>query len=82
MNPADEMVPKRETTERQLDGAAAGSLDGPREQLRAVVERPNHQSKPVEDLHGSDGKLDQPSRTLQRICIVLVITNNSKTCFV
>src|SRR5215469_8657063 len=57
------MVSNRETTQRQLDGAAAGSFDSLKEQLRAVVERPSHQSKPVEDLHGSDGKLDQPSRT-------------------
>jgi hypothetical protein len=32
--------------------------------LRAVFkERPSRQSKPVEDLHGSDGKLDEPLRT-------------------
>src|SRR5262249_51419419 len=62
MNPA-ETVPKRETTQRQLDGAAAGPLDSLREQLRAVFkERPSPQSKPVEDLHGSDGKLDEPLR--------------------
>ena len=63
MNPADEMVPNRETTQRQLAGAAAGSFDSLKEQLRAVVERPSPQSKPVEDLHGSDGKLDEPLRT-------------------
>ena len=63
MNHADEMVPKRETTQRQLDDAAAVPFDSLREQLRAVVERPSHQSKPVEDLHGSDGKLDEPLRT-------------------
>jgi hypothetical protein len=61
MNPADQMVSKRETTQRQLDGAAAGSFDSLREQLRAVFkERPSRQSRPVEDLHGSDGKLDEP----------------------
>ena len=49
-------------TERQLDGDAASSFDGLRAQLRAVCERPSHQSKPVEDLHGSDGTLDEPLR--------------------
>ena len=58
MNHADEMVPKRETTQRQLDDAAAVPFDSLREQLRAVVERPSHQSKPVEDLDGSDDRLD------------------------
>ena len=54
MNPADEMVPKRETTQRQLEGAAAGPFDSLKDQLRAVFkefESPSHQSKPVEDLH-------------------------------
>jgi hypothetical protein len=66
MNPADQMVPKRETTERQLDGAAAGPFDGLKEQLRAAFKefgRPSHQSMPVEDLHGSDDKLDEPLGT-------------------
>ena len=60
MNPAaDEIVPKRETTEGHLGGAAAGPFDSLREQLRAVFkERPSHQSKPVEDLDGSDDRLD------------------------
>jgi hypothetical protein len=60
MNPADEMVPKR--AKRQLDDAAAGPFDSLKEQLRAIVERPSHQSKPVEDLHGFD-RLDEPLRT-------------------
>src|SRR5262249_11662474 len=64
MNPA-ETVPKRETTERQLDGAAAGSFDSLREKLRAVFkERPSDQSKHVEDLHGSDDRSDEPLRTI------------------
>ena len=66
MNPADEMVPKRETTQRQLEGAAAGPFDSLKDQLRAVFkefESPSHQSKPVEDLHGSDDRLDEPLPT-------------------
>ena len=61
MNSADEMVPKR--AKRQLDDAAAGPFDNLKEQLRAIVERPSHQSKPVEDLHGFDDRLDEPLRT-------------------
>ena len=66
MNPADEMVPKRETTQRQLEGAAAGPFDSLKDQLRAVFkefESPSHQSKPVEDLHGADDRLDEPLPT-------------------
>ena len=66
MNPADQMVPKRETTQRQLDGGAAGPFDNLKEQLRTAFkefERPSHQSMPVEDLHGSDDRLDEPLRT-------------------
>jgi hypothetical protein len=68
MNPAaDEMVPKRETTERQLEDAAAAPFDSLKEQLRAVFEeRPSRQSKPVEDLHGSDDRLDEPLRTTRK----------------
>ncbi len=67
MNPADEMVPKRETTERQLEDSAAAPFDSLKEQLRAVFEeRPSHQSKPVEDLHGSDDRLDEPLRTTRK----------------
>jgi hypothetical protein len=61
MNPADEMVPKREATQRQL-----GVVDSLKEQLRVAFEkfeRPSHQSKPVEDLHGSDDRLDEPLQT-------------------
>ena len=36
MNPADQMVPKRETTQRQLDGGAAGPFDNLKEQLRTA----------------------------------------------
>jgi hypothetical protein len=61
MNPADEIVPKR--AKRQLDDAAAGPFDSLKEQLRAIVERPSRQSKPVEDLHGFDDRLDEPLRT-------------------
>jgi hypothetical protein len=64
MNPADE-VPKRETTERQLDGAAADSVDSLKGQFCAAFkefERSGHQSKPAEDLHGSDHGLE-PLRT-------------------
>ena len=58
MNPADEMVPRQEATQRQLD-----VVDGLKEQLRAIVERPSHQSKPVQNLHGSDDRLDEPLPT-------------------
>ena len=61
MNPADEMVPKREASRRQLD--VAGSL---KEQLRAAFEefeRPSHQSKSVQNFHGSDDRLDEPLPT-------------------
>jgi hypothetical protein len=64
MNPADE-VPKRETTERQLDGAAADSFDSLKGQFCAAFkefERSGHQSKLAEDLHGSDHGFE-PLRT-------------------
>ena len=66
MSPADQMVPKRETTQRQLDGGAADPFDNLKEQLRTAFkefERPSHQSMPVEDLHGSDDRLDEPLHT-------------------
>ena len=66
MNPAAQMVPKREANQRQLDGAATGPFDSLKEQLRAAFkgfERPSHQSIPVQDLHGSDDRLDEPLRT-------------------
>jgi uncharacterized coiled-coil protein SlyX len=66
MNRADEMVPKRETSQPQTNGVAAGSFDNLREQLHAVFnkfEDPSHQAKPVDDLHGSDHRLDEPLRT-------------------
>jgi hypothetical protein len=46
MNPVDQMVPKREITERQLDGAAAGPDDRLDEQLRVSVEALLHPSPP------------------------------------
>jgi hypothetical protein len=61
MNPADEMVPKREASQRQLDVA-----DSLKEQLRAAFEefeRPSHQSKSVQNFHGSDDRLDEPLPT-------------------
>jgi len=66
MNPADQMVPKREATQRQLDGGAAGPFHSLKEQLRTAFkefERPSHQSMRVEDLHGSDDRLDEPLHT-------------------
>ena len=66
MNPADQMVPKREATQRQLDGGAAGPFHSLKEQLRTAFkefERPSHQSMRVEDLHGSDDGLDEPLHT-------------------
>jgi hypothetical protein len=66
MNPADEMAAKIEPTERQSAGAVAGSHDDFEEQLHATLkdlQRTNHQSKPAEDLHGSDDKdLDEQLR--------------------
>src|SRR5215472_967173 len=56
------MAAKIGPTERQSAGAAAGSDDSSKEQLRAAFkefERTSQQSEPVEDLHGSDDKLDQ-----------------------
>jgi cytoskeletal protein RodZ len=61
MNPADEMAAKIEPTKRQPAGAVAGSDDTLR-WLRAHLEdlvRTNNQRKPVEDLHGSDDKLNE-----------------------
>ena len=46
--------------ERQLDDAAVNPLDSLKEELRAVFE--SHQSKPVEDSHRSDDRLDKPLR--------------------
>ena len=62
MNPADEMAAKIEPAEGQSTGAAARSDDRLEEQLRDTLkelQRPSHRSKPGEDLHGSDGKLDE-----------------------
>ena len=64
MNPADEMVPKR--AKRDLDDAAADPFDSLKEQLRAAFEefeRPSHQSKSVQNFHGSDDRLDEPLPT-------------------
>ena len=65
MNPADEEAAKLVPTEGQSPGAVAGSHDDLEEQLRDTLkelQRPSHQSKPVEDLHGSDHKLDEQLR--------------------
>jgi hypothetical protein len=59
MNPADEEAAKLVPTEGQSPGAVAASDDQFEEQLRATlrdIQRTNHQSRPVEDLHGSDDK--------------------------
>jgi hypothetical protein len=65
MNPADEEAAKLVPTEGQSPGAVAASDDQFEEQLRATlrdIQRTNHQSRPVEDLHGSDDKFDQELR--------------------
>ena len=56
------MTAKTGPTERQSAGAAAGSDDSSKEELRAAFkefERTSQQSEPVEELHGSDDELDQ-----------------------
>ena len=63
MRPAGEIAAEIGPTDRKLAGTAAGSFDSLKEQLRAVLERPSHQSKPVEALHGSDDRLDEPLPT-------------------
>jgi hypothetical protein len=65
MNPADEEAAKLVATEGQSPGAVAASDDQFEEQLRATLkdfQRTNHQSKPVEYLHGSDDKFDEELR--------------------
>jgi pyruvate/2-oxoglutarate dehydrogenase complex dihydrolipoamide acyltransferase (E2) component len=65
MNPADGEAAKLAATEGQSPGAVAASDDQFEEQLRATlkdVQRTNHQSKPVEYLHGSDDKFDEELR--------------------
>jgi hypothetical protein len=66
MNPADEEAAKLVPTEGQSPGAVAGSHDDLEEQLHDAVlkdiQRTNHQSKPPEDLHGSNDKLDERLR--------------------
>src|SRR5262245_10854036 len=70
MNPADEETAKLVPTQDQSPGAVAGSHDNLEEQLHNLEEelhdatlkdlqRTNHQSKPAEDLQGSDDKLDK-----------------------
>ncbi len=70
MNPADEETAKLVPTEDQSPGAVAGSHDNLEEQLHNFEEelhdatlkdlqRTNHQSKPAEDLQGSDDRLDK-----------------------
>src|SRR5215467_11061119 len=65
MNPADEEGAKLVATEGQSPDAVAASDDQFEEQLRATLkdfQRTNHQSKPVEYLHGSDDKFDEELR--------------------
>ena len=62
MRPAGEIAAEIGPTDRKLAGTAAGSFDSLKEQLRAVLERPSHQSKPMEDLHGSNDRIDEPLR--------------------
>jgi hypothetical protein len=66
MNPADEEAAKLVPTEGQSPGAVAGSHDDLEEQLHDAVLKDipgtNHQSKPPEDLHGSNDKLDERLR--------------------
>jgi hypothetical protein len=65
MNPADEDAAKLVATEGQPPSAVAGSHDDLEEQLHATLkdlQRTNHQSKSAEDLHGSDGQLDEQLR--------------------
>jgi hypothetical protein len=50
--------------ERQFDGAAADQFDSLKEELRAVFESP--QSKPVENLHRSEDRLDKPLRVTSK----------------
>jgi hypothetical protein len=65
MNPADEEAAKLVPTEGQSLGAVAASDDQFEEQLRATLkdlQRTSHQSRPVEDLHGSGDKFDEELR--------------------
>jgi hypothetical protein len=65
MNPADEEAAKLVPAEGQSPGAVAASDDQFEEQLRATLkdlQRTSHQSRPVEDLHGSGDKFDEELR--------------------
>ena len=65
MNPADEEAAKLVPTQGQSSGGKPGSHDDLEEQLQAVLkdhQRTNHQSKPAEDSHRSDDKLDEQLR--------------------
>ncbi len=65
MNPADEKAAKLVPTEGQSPGAVVGSHDDLEEQLHATLkdlQRTGHQSRPAEDLHSSDDKLDEKLR--------------------
>jgi hypothetical protein len=73
MNPADEEAAKLVPTQGPSPGAVAGSHDNLKEQIHSLEEqlheatlkdlqRANHQSKPAEDLHGSDDRIDEQLR--------------------
>jgi len=68
MSPPDEVAGKIETTKRRSAGAAAGSDDRFKEQIRAAFndfQRKSHQATPAKDLHGSDEQLPvSPERLL------------------
>jgi hypothetical protein len=73
MNPADEEAAKLVPTQGPSPCAVAGSHDNLKEQIHSLEEqlheatlkdlqRANHQSKPAEDLHGSDDRIDEQLR--------------------
>jgi hypothetical protein len=63
MNPADGEAANLVPNQGQSPGAVAGSEDQFEEQLRAtLLQRTNHQSKPIADLRGSDDRLDEQLR--------------------
>jgi hypothetical protein len=73
MNPADEEAAKLVPTQGPSPGAVAGSHDNLKEQIHSLEEqlheatlkdlqRANHQSKPAEDLHDSDDRIDEQLR--------------------
>jgi hypothetical protein len=73
MSPADEEAAKLVPTQGPSPGAVAGRQDNLEEQIHSLEEqlheatlkdlqRTNHQSKPAEDLHGSDDRIDEQLR--------------------